>query len=816
MRFSLNWIKEFAPVSWSAEEIVERLTMGGVEVEGVAPQGQGLDRVIVARILASQKHPNADRLSVCEVETGAGKAQIVCGAKNYRVGDKVPLAQPGAKLPNGMEIARTKLRGVDSEGMLCSPKELGLSEEAQGLMILSADAPVGKPLAEFLGLHDVLLDLEITPNRPDLLSHLGMARELAALAGLPPPDPRRLLPREHERALREVDPLSAAFPVRVEDSLRCPRYTARVIRGIKIGPSPDWLRRRIEALGRRAISNVVDITNYVLLEIGQPLHAFDLDLLRGGEIVVRGAREGEKIRRLDEIESALKPEMLVIADRERPVALAGVIGGSETAVSPHTVNLLLESATFQPAAIRRASKALAVSTDSSYRFERGVDPELADWASLRATALILDLCGGRIEGPLVDARAPSPARRSISCRHARVALLAGKSIPAAETVGALRRLGCEVAEEDRGDACRATPPSWRPDLEREADLIEEVVRMHGIGNIPGRLARAPLSSAHESAAFTFAGRVRDALTALGLNEAITYSVVASHRAREIHPDRSLDPLLLANPLSSEMDCLRPSLLGGLLDAAARSLAGGAHGVSLFEIGQIFRETNGQASERAALGILLVGARPSLASWEDGGKMHPWDAHDLRGILDEMARILRVPGGLTVDPEGQLPAHLDLGATLQSGGATAEGHFGRLPARLLLPQKLPASAFYAEIALASLQGEADGPPRYCAWPAFPAIRRDLALIASAAMLHATIAEKICALAQRHAAPKGVLLENLTLFDVFTSEKLGAGKKSLAYSMMYRSGEKTLKDLEVNEIHARITADLKADLGVETRE
>lgn len=816
MRFSLNWLKEFAPVPWSTEEIVERLTMGGVEVEGVTAQGQGFDRVVVAQILASQKHPNADRLSVCEVETGAGKVQIVCGAKNYQVGDKVPLAQPGAKLPNGMEIARTKLRGVNSEGMMCSPKELGLSEEAQGLMILPADAPVGKPFAEFLGLHDILLDLEITPNRPDLLSHLGMARELAALAGLPPPDPRRLLPREHERALRESDSSLPLFPVRIEDPLRCPRYTARVIRGITIGPSPDWLRRRLEALGRRAISNVVDITNYVLFEIGQPLHAFDLDLLRGGEIVVRGARAGEKIRRLDEIESALKPEMLVIADRERPVALTGVIGGSETAVSSTTVNLLLESATFQPAAIRRASKALGVSTDSSYRFERGVDPELADWASLRATALILDLCGGRIDGPLTDVRAPSPARRSIACRHARVTLLAGKSIPADETVGALRRLGCEVVEEDRETACRVIPPSWRPDLEREADLIEEVVRMHGIGNIPGRLARAPLSSARESAAFAFADKARDALTALGLDEAITYSVVASHRAREIHPDRSLEPLLLANPLSSEMDCLRPSLLGGLLDAAARSVAGGAPGVALFEIGQIFEGTEGKASEYTALGVLLVGARPPLATWEEGGPSRMWDVHDLRGILEEAARILRAPGGLAVDTEAPLPAHLDLGAALTSGSASRAGHFGRLPARLLLPLKLPAPAFYAEIALATLQGEADGPPRYRPWPAFPAVRRDLALTVPAAMRHATIAETIRSLVRRHATPKGILLENLTLFDVFTSEKLGAGKKSLAYSMMYRSEEKTLKDLEVNEIHARIVADLKADLGVDIRE
>jgi phenylalanyl-tRNA synthetase beta chain len=815
MRFSLNWLKEFAPAPWTTAEVVERLTMSGVEVEGVFPQAKGLDGVVVAQVLKSEKHPNADRLSVCEVETGSGKAQVVCGAKNYKVGDKVPLAQPGAKLPNGMEIARTKLRGVDSAGMMCSPKELGLADDAQGLMILPPDAPVGKPLAAFLGMEDTLLELEITPNRPDLLSHWGMARELAAVAGIPAPDPSRLLPADCERALREPGPASSPFPVRVEDAARCPRYTARVLRGVKVGPSPDWLRRRLEALGQRSISNVVDVTNYVLLEIGQPLHAFDLDLLRGPEIVVRVARAGEKIARLDGVTSPLTPETLVIADRERPVALAGIMGGSETAVSTGTANLLLESATFQPAAIRRASKALAVSTDSSYRFERGVDPELAAWASLRATALLLDLCGGRIEGPLVDARAAAAARAPVACRHARVALVAGKPIPAPETVGALRRLGCRVEDGDAA-ACRVQPPSWRPDLEREADLIEEVVRLHGIGNLPGRLAPAPLSSARDSAEFAFAGKVRDALTALGLDEAVTYTVMASARARDAHPDRALDALVLANPLSAEMDTLRPGLLCGLLDSAARNFAGGAPGVALFEIGQVFAGEGAAATERTALGILLAGARPPAAAWEEAGKPRMWDDHDLRGIVEEMALALRLPVGLPLRADAKLPAHLELGAALGPGGSAPRGFLGRVPARLLAPLKVPSPAFYAEIDLAPLLQGSGAPPRYRAWPAFPAVRRDLALILPSATRHALVAAKILEIGRRHAAPKGVALEELTLFDVFASEKLGPGKKSLAYSMAYRSAEKTLKDLEVNEIHARLVSDLKAELGAELRE
>lgn len=815
MKFSLNWLKELAPVPWTTEEVIERLTMSGVEVEGVFPQGKGFDHIVVAQVLTSEKHPNADRLSVCEVDTGQGKAQIVCGAKNYKVGDKIPLAQPGAKLPNGMEIARTKLRGVDSAGMMCSPKELGLADDTQGLLILPPDAPVGKPFAEFMGLNDTLLELEITPNRPDLLSHWGMARELAAVAGIAPPDPLRLLPADCERTLREPGPSNKTFPIRVEDAVRCPRYTARVIRGVKVGPSPDWLRRRLETLGHRSISNVVDITNYLLLEMGQPLHAFDLDLLRGPEIVVRTAREGEKILRLDDVTSPLKPDMLVIADRERSVALAGVMGGSETAVTVKTVNLLLESATFQPASIRRTSKALAVSSDSSYRYERGVDPELAGWASLRATALILDLCGGSIEGPLVDARTPPPARPPIVCRHARVGLIAGKPIAATETTAVLQRLGCRVSDGIDG-SCRVEPPSWRPDLEREVDLIEEVVRIHGIGNIPGRLAPAPLSNARDSADFAFVGRIRDILTALGLDEAVNFTVMASARAHEADPERSLSGLVLANPLSSEMDTLRPSLLCGLLDSAARNFAGGAPGVALFEIGQVFEDIGGKVSEHTSLGILLAKARPPSASWEEGGKPRAWDDHDLRGIIEEMAHALRIPGGLQADLAAKLPAHLELGAALRPGGGAPRGFLGRVQGRLLASLKLAAPVFFAEMEISPLRAEAGGPPRYRAWPAFPAVRRDLALILPAAMRHGEVAAKILELGQRHATPKGIALEDLTLFDVFTSEKLGASKKSLAYSMAYRSVEKTLKDLEVNEVHARLVADLKAELGAELRE
>ncbi len=831
MKFSLNWLKELLPISWSVDELAERLTMAGIEVEGIRAQGRGFEHVIVAQILKSEPHPNADRLSVCEVETGSGKKQIVCGAKNHTVGDKVPLALVGAKLPNGMEIKRSKLRGVDSDGMMCSPKELGLAEDAQGLLILPADMKIGVPFAEAMGLNDTLLELEITPNRADLLSHWGLAREIAALSDSPPPRPHQLLPEADEKRLDETSRQSSGAPVQVQDPVRCPRYTARIIRDVKVGPSPDWLRRRLEGLGQRSIFNIVDITNYVLLETGQPLHAFDFKLLEGSAIVVRLARAGEKLIRLDDEISELKPDILVIADARHPVALAGVIGGKETGVSATTSDILLESATFQPSSIRKTSKTLGVSTDSSYRFERGVDIELAGWASKRATAMILQLCRGKVDGPLIDQRSTPPAGRKIPCRYSRVQALAGVPIPPSETTSILRRLGCKVsdsqhqstnriltpADEFELESCDVETPSWRADLEREIDLIEEVVRLHGIQNIPGKLDPAALSTTKDSLSFLFADRLRALATSLGLNEAANYTVVSSANFENLQSSAENDSLTLANPLSSEMDSLRPSLLGGLLESAGRNLAGGSGGVALFELGRIFQIADGKMMEKFRLGMILTGIRGDGAPWEKGASEKTYDFHDLKGMIDSLLAGLGIPQDKHASSiVKDIPALEDGIGLILTHQTRCVAYMGKVKTLLAHRAKISTTVFYAELDCEWLQSAQTGAIRYTPWPVYPSVRRDIAMTVGLEVNHQHIAQTFSRLAKKHAESRGIFLEQVEIFDIFQSDEIGINKKSLAYSLTYRSPQKTLTDNETNEVHETIKKALKNEICCEVRE
>ncbi len=822
MKFSLNWLKELVPFTWSAKELSDRLTMAGVEVENIQIQGQGFEKIVVAQILKSEQHPNADRLSVCEVETGGGKKQIVCGAKNYKVGDKVPLALVGAKLPNGLEIKRSKLRGVESDGMMCSSEELGLPKDTDGLLILSPESKVGMSFTETLGFNDTILDLEITPNRSDLLSHWGLAREIAALADLPPPNPQQLLPEVEETHLSQPSTKSPV-PIRVEDPMHCPRYTARIIHDIKVGPSPDWLRRRLESVGQRSISNIVDITNYISQEIGQPLHAFDLKLLKGPEIIVRLAHPGEKINRLDDKTSELKSDMLVIADAHRPVALAGVIGGKETAVSTATTDILLESATFQPASIRKTSKAIGVSTESSYRFERGIDLELAAWASKRATALILEICGGRVDGPLIDLYPKPPATRHIKCRYSKVHSLLGALIFPDEIHSILKRLGCRadnfyqqtasseiaLAEEFKLESCEIQPPSWRLDLKREADLIEEIARVYGIEKIQGKLTLGEPSTAKDSQIFLFTRKLRSLATALGLDEVKNYPLIPSSNLS----DHSIP---LTNPLSMEMGSLRPWLFTGLLETAARNLAGGNRGVSLFELGKIFYFQDDKTIERPSLGIILTGLQPDGISWKKGVQGMVYDFYDLKGMIDTLLAQLGLDGTqqpiLSTDHtilEG------NIGFTFLDQNQPV-GYAGKVKGNLARSVKISSDVFYAELNVDWLFAAQPITPRYQPWPVYPTIRRDIALTVASELKQQHIQETLYRLAEKYAAPKEIFLQQLELFDIFISDKIGEGKKSLAYSMIYRNPKKTLTDTEINEIHNMIKTKLKDEIPCEIRE
>ena len=579
MKFSVNWLREFVDLPEKPEEIADLLTRAGVETENIETRGANVDRVIVAQITASSRHPNADRLSVCEVDDGSGtKRQIVCGATNYKVGDKVPLALPGAKLPNGLEIRESKLRGVESAGMLCSPIELSLGEDASGLLILSPDAKVGAPIADLFPA-DTILDVEITPNRGDLLSHFGLAREIAALTG----KKTKSTPRESKIPVNKTG-------VNITSTHECPFFSARKIDNVRVGPSPQWLRAKIESVGVRSINNIVDISNFVMLELGQPTHAFDADKLKGG-INVRLAHDGEKFLALDGKTYSLKPDNCVVADQERAVGIGGVMGGEETGVTESTKNVLLEAAYFLPASIRRTARELNLPSDASYRFERGVDPDMVLRASQRATELIQEIAGGTPAKEINIAGKPPANPADVSLRYEKCDRVIGIAIKPKTVDEVLTRFG--LKKISAAEITKWKIPSYRRDLQRDVDLIEEVVRAYGAERISGtdRSRFTPSSAADR--AHDLELQMRQRLVAGGLTEVRTSKLLP--RERFAFGENAIE---LRNPLSEDHVALRPSLLPGLLGVLDHNIRAGAERVAIFETGKVFepherrrRETN---------------------------------------------------------------------------------------------------------------------------------------------------------------------------------------------------------------------------------
>ena len=545
MKFSVNWLREFVDLPENPEEIADLLTRAGVETENIETRGAKIKQVIVSQIVASSRHPNADRLTVCEVDDGSGsKRQIVCGATNYKVGDKVPLALPGAKLPNGLEIRKSKLRGIESEGMLCSPIELGLGEDSSGLLILTPDAKIGAPIADLFPT-DTILDVEITPNRGDLLSHFGLAREIAALTE-----------KKLKSTARESKIPIKKTGVTITSTPECPFFSARKIDNVTVGPSPQWLRAKIESVGIRSINNIVDISNFVMLELGQPSHAFDADKLKGS-INVRLARDGEKFLALDGKTYSLKPDSCVVADQERVIGIGGVMGGEETAVTDSTKNILLEAAYFLPASIRRTARRLNLPSDASYRFERGVDPEMVLRASQRATELIQEIAGGIPAKEInVDGKLPAnPA--DVSLRYEKCGRVVGIAIKPKTVDEVLTRFG--LKKISAAEITKWKIPSFRPDLQRDVDLIEEVVRAYGAEKIPGTDRSRFTPSTAADHAHDLELQMRRRLAAAGLNEVRTSKLLP--RERLAFGENAIE---LRNPLSKDHVALRPSLLPGLL------------------------------------------------------------------------------------------------------------------------------------------------------------------------------------------------------------------------------------------------------------
>ena len=783
MKFSVNWLREFMELPPSIDALADLLTMSGVEIEAIEKRGADFDHVVVAQITESKPHPNADRLTVCVVDDGRGtKRQIVCGAKNYKVGDKVPLALPGAELTGGLKIRASKLRGVESEGMLCSAKELGVAEDAAGLLILSSEAKIGTPIRDLFP-PDTILDVEITPNRGDLLSHFGLAREIAALTNKKFVGQALRLPSKSASDA----PVLQKKGIKISASRECPFYSVRRIEEVKVGPSPDWLRARIESVGIRSINNVVDVSNFVMLELGQPTHAFDADKL-SGEINVRLARKGEKFLALDGKTYALTPENLVIADDNRAVGIAGVMGGEESGVTESTRNVLLESAYFLPASIRRTARDLNLPSDASYRFERGVDPQMILPASRRATEVICEVAGATSAATIgVAGELPSDPP-DVSLRYERVDQLLGTHIDSATADGILTRFG--LNKSDSASRPRWKIPSYRRDLQREVDLIEEIIRGHGIEKIHSadRSRFTPLSEADRN--FDFETKLRRDLIALGLTEARTSSLIARSELA-----RASGAIELRNPLSEDHVALRTSLIAGLLGVIARNIRAGAERIALFEIGNAFAPPGGEQQRKLA--IALCGQVASVKSWR-GEKKRQFDFFDLKGALNAV-------GAFEFRRSKQQGFVLMAEIFYQTDRI---GYGGQLSATT----SATAPVLVAEFDLARVAQAKEDAERFKEVGRYPEVTRDIAMFVGPKVTHAEILAAI-------ASANEPLLEKVELFDLFIendTDKNAETRKSLAYSLTYRDKNRTLTSEEVSAVHARIRERLRKDIGVELRE
>lgn len=797
MRVPERWLRQFVSTDWTAQEIADRLTMAGLEVEESAPAAPPFSQVVVAEVRSLQQHPNADKLKVCEVDTGQGLATIVCGAPNVAAGQRVPCALPGAELPGGLRIRPTRMRGVESAGMLCSARELGLSEDHSGLMVLAPDAPIGAPLRDYLELDETVWLLKLTPNLAHCMSVHGVARELAALAGVPLAEP-------------DLKPVEVAIPdrlsVRVEAPDLCGRFSGRVIRGVNArAATPEWMKRRLERAGQRSISALVDISNYVMLELGRPSHVFDLARIHG-ELVVRWARSGETLELLNGQTVTLAPDVGVIADQAQVESLAGVMGGQSTAVSDDTTDIYLEAAFWWPAAIAGRARRYNFSTEAGSRFERGVDPATTVAHIEYLSRLILAICGGQA-GPVDDQILGLPAREPVRMRVARARQIIGAPIEADEMLALLQRLG--LAPQRECDTIVVMPPSWRFDLQIEEDLIEEVVRLWGFERLPIRppLAPAPMRPQPETRRQPI--ELRRAIAARDYQEIISYSFVESTLDARLSTERAL-PLL--NPIAAQMDVMRTTLWGGLIESLRANLRRKASRVRLFELGRVFR-----ADDTVAAGPLQVAgiAQPwRLAALAFGPVLEEqWasperrvDFFDLKGDLESL------PGaeGLSFRPLAHPALHPGRSASIEHQGRSV-GWIGELHPALQQALELPSPPVLFELALEPLL--ARELPRHADPSRFPPVSRDIALVLPVEVEAARVLSEIRAACA--AQPEAAIVKQVALFDEYRGKGLENKEKSLAFRLRMQDTERTLSDAEVQQAMQAVLDHLERELGARLR-
>ncbi|SKA08231.1 phenylalanine--tRNA ligase subunit beta [Selenihalanaerobacter shriftii] len=798
MNVSYKWLQEYIDFDYSPQDLAEKLTLAGLEVDKIVYQGEGLEDVIIGKILEINKHPNADKLSICQVDLGTTEEEIVCGANNMESGDKVPVAPVGTQLPNGMEINEVDLRGVKSRGMLCSADELGLQEDrAEGLMILDQSLEIGSKFINALKLNDFILELDLTPNYADCLSMIGVAREVAAMTGneLKLPEPK------FEAKGLEVSELTS---INVEDEDLCPRYTARVIKNVEVKESPLWLQKRLRAIGIRPINNIVDITNYVLMEFGQPLHAFDYDKLAENRIVVRRAKAGEKLITLDDEERELDEDMLVIADAQKPVCVAGVMGGANSEVTTKTTNILLESASFNPISIRKTAKKLGLHSDSSHRFERGVDINGTNLASKQAIELILELGGGKVAKGVIDAYPEPVAPLKLELRTDRINKLLGTEISSEEMVNLLEKLEFGIEEKDSKYIVKI--PTFRGDISREADLVEEIARMYGYDKIEVTSPSGKILQGKKTWRQSIEDKTLDILTSLGLFEIQTFSFTNQKVFDQIKlpTDSSLrDTVKLNNPLSAEHEVMRTTLIPNLLEVLNRNVNRNIENMEAFELSRVFTPKETELPEER---LLLSGA---IMKKQDND-MWNLDAANFFTAKGKVERYLEELG--IADYEfisSQHPSfHPGRTAEVMIKGEKA-GFLGELHPDVIEEYDLLSRTTLFELEFEVIVKHASDDVIYDELPKYPASTRDIALVVKGEVTSQQIEDIIKGLA-------GELLEEIELFDVYQGEQVEAGYKSLAYSLIYRAKDRTLTDEELNELQIKIENKLDSKVGAKIRQ
>ncbi len=804
MKVTLNWLRDYVDVDLSAEDLSHRLTMAGLEVDAMERLGEGFDSVIVARLADVQKHPDADRLTVCKVETGSVTQQVVCGATNHKPGDFVALAQVGTVLPGNFKIKKSKIRGQESCGMLCSTSELGLTETSEGILILPPDLDLGKPVFQALGLKDIMYELGLTPNRPDCLSVVGVAREVSAMVDAPLQLP---VPNIVEGQVKTADKTSVV----IEDPELCPRYAARLIEKVTIGPSPDWLVQRLEAVGMRSINNVVDITNFVMMELGQPLHAFDFNLLRGRRIVVRRAQDGDKFTTLDGQVRTLMGVDLMICDGEGPVALAGVMGGQNSEVSDDTTDILLESAYFNPVTIRRTSKRLGLHTESSHRFERGADVDMVPLALDRAAALIAELAGGEVAQKQVDVYPAELVKRTVIITACHTSEVLGFEVDVADIKQKLSSIGikCSLLVERRDGAINAEIPNFRPDLEREIDLIEEVARLIGYDRIPVTMPVSNLTCQRLPRHFMLQRQLRDRMVELGFAEIINYSFYGNASLDLLgvaETDARRQSVQILNPLNEEQSVMRTTLMPSLLETAARNLAYRCEDLALFELRPVFQACDASElpTERLRLAAFLCG-RSEPQGWAQ--KDIDCDFFDIKGVVEQILQNLKITDVRWVMAHDEAYYHPGKSCAIYKGEQLI-GTMGELHPEVAKAFDLNRTAMLFDLDAEVLMALSGGTVKFQPLSRYPDMQRDSAFLLDDSISAQQVFDTLNQVKLKD-------LESLVLFDVYRGEGVPAGKKSLAIRACYRALDRTLKDEQVQNIHGKLVRALEKELGAELR-